>query len=115
MSPRTRSAAVGKLRRHTLLFAALGDETRLTLLTRLGRAPLLSIRRLTQGSTLTRQAVTKHLRILEDAGLICGVRRGRENLFRIEPNSLEKAREALDAISRQWDQALARLKSFVEK
>ena len=114
MSRKTRKAAVGKLRRKAPLFAALGDETRLILLMKLGEGPLLSIARLTEGSTLTRQAITKHLRLLEDAGLVRGVRRGRENLFQLEPNPLREARDALDNISRQWDQALARLKSFVE-
>ncbi len=96
------------------MFAALGDETRLTLLTKLGDGRRLSIARLTEGSTVTRQAISKHLRILEGAGLVRGVRRGRENLFELEPKSLARAREALDSISRQWDDALARLKSFVE-
>jgi DNA-binding transcriptional ArsR family regulator len=96
------------------LFAALGDETRLALLMKLSDGPLLSITRLAEGSTISRQAVTKHLRILKDAGLVRGVRRGRESLFRLEPRSLGDARDALDRISRQWDQALARLKSFVE-
>ena len=96
------------------MFAALGDDTRLTLLMKLGDGPLLSITRLTEGSTLTRQAITKHLRILEDAGLVRGVRRGRESLFRLEPSPLREARDALDSVSRHWDHALARLKSFVE-
>lgn len=114
MSRRTRKGVVGKLRRNAPLFAALGDETRLTLLMKLGDRPLLSITRLTAGSTFTRQAITKHLRILEDAGLVRGVRRGRENLFQLEPNPLREARDALESISRQWDHALAPLKSFVE-
>lgn len=114
MSPTTRRGVVAKLRRSVPLFAALGDKTRLTLLMKIGDGPLLSITRLTEGSTLTRQAITKHLRILEHAGLVRGVRRGRENLFQLEPQSLRQAREALDGISRQWDHALARLKSFVE-
>ncbi len=114
MSRRIHKSARAKLRRNAPLFAALGDDTRLTLLMKLGDGPLLSITRLTEGSTLTRQAITKHLRILEDAGLVRGVRRGRENLFRLEPKSLREARGSLDSISRQWDHALTRLKSFVE-
>ncbi len=102
------------LHRKAPLFAALGDETRLTLLMKLGDGRLLSITRLAEDSTLTRQAVTKHLRVLEEAGLVRGVRRGRENLFQLEPESLTTAREALDRISRQWDLALARLKTIVE-
>jgi DNA-binding transcriptional ArsR family regulator len=75
----------------------------------------MSISRLTEGSKLTRQAITKHLRVLHDAGLVRGVRRGRENLFELEPTPLLKARRSLDRISREWDNALARLKSFVEE
>lgn len=115
MSRRTRKLVAGELRPNAPRFAALGDATRLTLLMKLGDGPLLSITRLTEGSTLTRQAITKHLRVLEKAGLVRGVRRGRENLFQLEPNSLKEARDALDSISRQWDQALGRLKSFVEE
>ncbi len=103
------------MRRNAPVFAALGDQTRLTLLAKLCGGAVLSIATLTEGSTLTRQAITKHLRVLEEAGLVRGVRRGRESLYELEPRSLEKARHALDGISRQWDQALARLKANVEK
>ena len=96
------------------MFAALGDETRLTLLIKLGDGQQFLITRLTEGSALTRQAITKHLRILKDAGLVRGIRRGRENLFQFDPKSLGEARDALNGISRQWDQALAQLESFVE-
>jgi DNA-binding transcriptional ArsR family regulator len=96
------------------LFAALGDETRLTLLTRLGDGAAHSIVDLTDGLAVTRQAVTKHLRVLEGAGLVRGIRRGRESLFGLEPEPLAEARRALDRISEQWDQALQRLKTYVE-
>jgi DNA-binding transcriptional ArsR family regulator len=97
------------------VFAALGDETRLSLVAELSGGSPRSIAQLTQRRTLTRQAVTKHLRVLEDAGLVRAVRRGRESLFELEPESLDEARSALESISQQWDQALARLKSFVER
>jgi DNA-binding transcriptional ArsR family regulator len=115
MSPQRRDTAARDLRRNAPVFAALGDETRLALLARLGGGSRLSIAHLTEGSTLTRQAITKHLRVLEEAGLVRGVRRGRENLFGLEPEPLDEARRILDGISRQWDSALARLKSFVEE
>src|SRR5437773_465890 len=115
MSPRCGEGAVRKLHRNAPIFAALGDETRLTLLTTLCRGSPLSIARLTAGSTLTRQAITKHLQVLQDAGLVRGARRGREYLFELEPKPLDEARRALDGISRQWDEALARLKTFVER
>lgn len=97
------------------MFAALGDKTRLTLLVKLGDGSSHSITQLAERATISRQAITKHLRIMEDAGLVRGVRRGRETLFQLDPKSLGEARDVLDNISRQWDQALARLKSFVEK
>ena len=96
------------------VFAALGDESRLRLLTRLSSGPL-SISRLTEGSGMTRQGVTKHLRVLSGAGLVRGSRRGKESLWRLERNRLEEARRSLDLISRQWDVGLGKLKLFVEK
>ena len=115
MSPTRGESAVRKLRKHAPIFSALGDETRLAILTKLSGGSRFSIARLTEGSRLTRQAITKHLRVLQGAGLVRGVRRGRENLFELEPEPLDEARRALDSISRQWDEALARLKSFVEE
>jgi len=97
------------------IFAALGDETRLGIVVKLCTGERCSIAALTVGSALTRQAVTKHLRILEEAGIVRGVRSGRENLFELEPARLAEARRSLDEVSRQWDAALARLKAYVEK
>ncbi len=114
MSQTIRKGASGKLRKNAPLFAALGDATRLALLMKLSDGSALSITHLAEGSAMTRQAITKHLRILEQAGLVRGVREGRETLFRMEPKPLAQARDALDHISQQWDDALARLKSFVE-
>ena len=96
------------------MFAALGDATRLSVLARLSAGEPQSISRLTVGTRLTRQAVTKHLRVLESAGVVRSVRAGRESLFELEPKPLEDVREYLDHVSRQWDDALARLKSHVE-
>jgi DNA-binding transcriptional ArsR family regulator len=69
---------------------------------------------LTEGFKLTRQAVTKHLRVLEGAGIVHGVRTGRESLFEFDPGPIHEIGEYLDLVSEQWDRALARLKSFVE-
>jgi DNA-binding transcriptional ArsR family regulator len=96
------------------IFAALGDNTRLRLVARLARGEPLSITSLAAGSAVTRQAITKHLHVLEEAGLIHGIRHGREQLWELEPRSLVEARRALDTIERQWDRALSRLKKFVE-
>jgi len=96
------------------VFAALGDETRLRLVARLGTEGPLSIARLTTGTAVTRQAVTKHLDVLASAGLARGTRRGRERLWELDPEPLLEARRRLDRVSRQWDVALARLKASVE-
>jgi DNA-binding transcriptional ArsR family regulator len=97
------------------IFAALGDETRLRLVARLcGEGPQ-SIARLTAGTGVTRQAVTKHLQVLADAGLARSARLGRESIWELEPERLEEARRCLDRISAQWDAALGRLKAFVER
>ncbi len=115
MSGRTHNARAAKRRSRAPVFAALGDETRLSLLTKLSGGGRHSISQLTAGSRLTRQAITKHLRVLEGAGIVRGVHAGRENLFEFDPAPIEEAREYLDRVSAQWDQALARLKSFVEE
>jgi DNA-binding transcriptional ArsR family regulator len=96
------------------LFAALGDETRLRLLARLGSGEPMSISRLTAGSGITRQGVTKHLRVLAGAGLVRSSRQGKERLWRLERRRLDDARRSLDLISRQWDESLRKLKLFVE-
>src|SRR5687768_3277591 len=105
-SPMPRDAA-RKLRAAAPLFAALGDETRLTVVTRLSEEGPLPIVRLTEGLDITRQAVTKHLVLLQDAGLVTSSRVGRERVWALEPKGLDLVQRHLDAISRQWDAALA--------
>jgi DNA-binding transcriptional ArsR family regulator len=105
--PRVRDAAP--------LFAALGDETRLRLLIRLSSGGPGSITHLSAKSAVSRQAITKHLRVLADAGLVRGTQRGRERVWDLEPQRLAAAHDYLDRISRQWDEALDRLKKFVEE
>jgi len=99
---------------HPVLFAALGDKTRLALVTRLCTGRPASIAQLTTGSRLTRQAITKHLRVLQRAGIVHSTRAGRESLFELDPQPMQQMQDYLNLVSRQWDQALARLKSFVE-
>lgn len=96
------------------VFAALGDETRLRLVARLCTDGPLSITRLSSGAPVTRQAITKHLRVLADVGLVRVCRHGREQIWELEPKQLLKARRDLDLISRQWDAALGRLKALIE-
>jgi DNA-binding transcriptional ArsR family regulator len=102
------------LKTRASVFAALGDETRLSVLTKLCNGQRQSISRLTAGTDLSRQAVTKHLRVLANAGVVRSVRIGRESLFELEPRPIEEVRNYLDQISKQWDDALARLKAHVE-
>jgi DNA-binding transcriptional ArsR family regulator len=111
--PRTSASAV-RLRRQAPLFAALGDRTRLALVLRLADGPPRSISQLTHGTRITRQAISKHLRVLESAGLVRSNRAGRESLFEFNPTVIGDMQEYLNFVSRQWDDALLRLKSFVE-
>lgn len=102
-------------RAHAPVFAALGDETRLSIVSRLSEGKPQSISQLTEGTSLTRQAVTKHLRVLERAKVVNSVHVGRESLYEFKPEAIEDVRDYLDLVSRQWDDTLARLKSFVEE
>ena len=97
------------------LFAALGDGTRLRIVARLCSGGPMSITRLTSGSRVTRQAISKHLRVLESAGVVRSTRRGRESLWQLERRRISEARRYLDTISSQWDEALERLRALVEK
>jgi DNA-binding transcriptional ArsR family regulator len=93
-----------------LIFAALGDGTRLSLIAKLSSGQPRSISQLTENSKLTRQAITKHLQVLELAGIVCRFRNGRESLFEYKSEPIAKVKKYLE----QWDQTLSRLKSFVE-
>ena len=114
MSRKLHSRMGTKRRLRAPVFAALGDETRLSLVGKLSGGQTYSISQLTHGSRLTRQAITKHLRVLQRAGIVRSVRTGRENRFKFNPEVIEGIKEYLDFVSEQWDQALSRLKSFVE-
>jgi DNA-binding transcriptional ArsR family regulator len=114
MSRDTRSPAARR-RHYAPIFAALGDETRLALVARLSEGEPRSISQLTEGTRLTRQAVTKHLRVLEGARIVRSVRAGRESLFELDPAPIRQVGDFADAVSEQWGQALSRLKAFVER
>ncbi|ALN93908.1 bacterial regulatory, arsR family protein [Lysobacter gummosus] len=96
------------------MFGALGDETRLRLVVALCAGGALSIAQLTAGTQISRQAVTKHLQVLAEAGLVRDLKSGRERLWEFEPAQLDQARQSLDRIAQHWDQALLRLQAFVE-
>ena len=97
------------------MFAALGDSTRLKLVARLCADGPLSIAKLSEGTAVTRQAITKHLQALADAGLVKDEWQGRERIWELEPRRLQLARRTLDEIAEQWDGVLGRLKAFVER
>jgi DNA-binding transcriptional ArsR family regulator len=121
MSPRhSRTSKSAPLKNSTLwnsapIFAALGDETRLRLIAVLCAGGAMSIAQLTSGTDITRQAVTKHLHVLADAGLVQDIKIGRERLWEFEPTQVEEARRLLEMISQQWDHALNKLKMTVER
>jgi|SRR5580698_6308380 DNA-binding transcriptional ArsR family regulator len=115
MSRKTPSRRSATLRDHAPVFAALGDKTRLALVRRLSDGQMHSIAQLTEGSRLTRQAITKHLRVLEGVGMVRSCRSGRESRFALNLQPIKSVRSYLDLVSEQWDQALARLKDFVER
>ncbi|HLT90434.1 MAG TPA: metalloregulator ArsR/SmtB family transcription factor [Woeseiaceae bacterium] len=108
------SRSASGLRSAAPVFMALGDETRLGIVRRLAREGPLSTSRLAAGTPLTRQAVTKHLLVLGEAGLVRSQRRGRERIWRIRARKLEQVRRALELISAQWDEAIGRLQQLVE-
>ena len=97
-----------------VVFAALGDPTRLDLLGRLPKGEGVSITRLSAAMPMSRQAVTRHLRVLEAAGLVAGRRAGRETLYAARPQRLVEAQDWLREVGAQWDDALGRLRAQVE-
>jgi DNA-binding transcriptional ArsR family regulator len=96
------------------VFFALGDRTRLSLLRKLGARGAASATSLSEGARVTRQAIVKHLRVLEHAGLVLHARQGREVLYELDPRRLEEARAYLDLVSADWDRAIERLRKVVE-
>jgi len=109
------SSGLREVARAAPVFAALGDATRLALVARLSSDGPLSITRLTAGTAVTRQAITKHLDVLATAGLVSDVRRGRERIWELELEQMGVARTYLESVSKRWDEALDRLKQFVEE
>jgi len=112
--PRMHTSADAQLAEAAPLFAALGDETRLHIVARLCGDGPLSIMHLADGAAVSRQAITKHLHALEQAGLAHSSRVGRERIWRLQTKRLSEARRYLDQISQEWDAAIVRLRAFVE-
>jgi DNA-binding transcriptional ArsR family regulator len=115
MSNKIRKRITAKPKARARVFAALGDKTRLALVARLCSGEAASISQLADDSKLTRQAITKHLGVLERAGIVRSSHAGRERLFQFDPEPLENLEDYLRSVSKQWDQTLARLKSHLEK
>lgn len=105
---------VATAKRYAAIFSAMGDETRLALVTKLARGEPCSIAQLTQGTQLTRQAITKHLNILLKAGVVTSNRTGRENIYELKPDSMRDMQRYLQAVGKAWEESLQRLKLFVE-
>ena len=115
MSHKLRKRITSKPKARARVFAALGDKTRLALVAKLCSGEPRSITQLSEESKLTRQAITKHLGVLEQAGIVRSSHAGRERLFEFDPEPLEGLRAYLNSVSKQWDQTLSRLKTHVEK
>ena len=113
MSPR-RANANAAVERSAPIFAALGDRTRLHVLASLSSRGPMSITALSEGTEVSRQALTKHLNVLADAGLVRDFRRGREHVWELKTDQIDEARRILEVISRNWDEALERLRAMVE-
>jgi DNA-binding transcriptional ArsR family regulator len=114
MSRATPEVNPARRRQHAVVFAALGDETRLSLVAALSGGEARSIAQLTGGTRMTRQAITKHLKVLENAGIVRSERAGRESLFEFDPAPLTDLQTYLERVSEQWNQVLGRLKILVE-
>lgn len=111
----SRSSAAAKLADAAPVFAALGDPTRIGIVAKLCSDGPSSTTHLSKGAGVTRQAVTKHLNALSEAGLVKDGWQGRERIWELEPRRLEKARRVLDQVSHEWDAAIDRLRAFVEE
>lgn len=114
-SHRTHNQILARQPHYAAVFAALGDKTRLALVSKLANGQPHSISELTEESELTRQAVTKHLRVLENAGVVRSKTVGRQTMFVFDGRPFKDADEYLRFVSKQWDGALGRLKAFVER
>ena len=110
-----RDSAAAKLTDVAPVFAALGDGTRLSIITRLCTSGPQSIVQLTEGMSVSRQAITKHLHALADVGLVRSTREGRAQIYELQPKRLARARRYLDQISDRWDEAIDRLRRLVEQ
>jgi len=115
MSRKDRKRINAKPKAKARVFAALGDKTRLALVAQLCSSEPASISALADDSKITRQAITKHLGVLERAGIVSSTQSGRERLFKFEQEPLDELQQYLASVSKQWEQASARRKSRSQK
>ncbi len=115
MSRERTEGSAARRRQHAAVFAALGDETRLSLVITLSAGEARSISQLTSTARVTRQAITKHLKVLQSVGIVRSARAGRESRFELDPQPMRELEDYLGRVSAQWDQALSRLKALVEQ
>jgi DNA-binding transcriptional ArsR family regulator len=108
------NSSIVNIRQRANIFAALGDPTRLSLVEKLIDGTPHSISSLTSDSKFTRQAITRHLTVLENVGIVSNLKAGRESLYALDPKPLESLHEYLSVIAAEWDSALLNLKAFVE-
>ena len=99
----------------TPVFAALGDATRMQLVHRLAQGEAQSIVQLADGMDISHQGITKHLKVMEKAGLVRAERVGRERRYTCDPQAMHTASQYLQQVAQDWDAALLRLKAFVEE
>lgn len=110
--PRTQPGVTGHV---DAVFDALGDPTRRRLFDVVAAAGPITATELAGDLPVTRQAVSKHLRVLADAGLVAASRSGRENRYEVVPAALDDARTWLDTVGRRWDDRLAALQRHLER
>ncbi|WP_109487330.1 ArsR/SmtB family transcription factor [Occallatibacter savannae] len=115
MSRKDRKRITAKPKAKARVFAALGDKTRLALIAQLCSGESASISKLAEESKITRQAITKHLGILERAGIVSSTQSGRERLFSFDPEPFQDLQQYLASVSKQAEQAAARRKSRTPK
>jgi len=96
-----------------LVFAALADATRLSLVTRLQVERARSTTELAEGTGMSRQAIRKHLGVLAEAGLVRDRREGRQRLWELDPEPLAEVRDWADAVRRTWEARFDRLDAFL--
>ncbi len=104
----------GAVAEEDALWAAVADPTRRRVLEALLEKGEATTTTLAEGLPVTRQAVAKHLIVLDRVGLVAGERRGREVHYAVQPERLDDAADSMARVAAQWDRRLARIKRLAE-